>query len=364
VRRYRVATIVLSLALLASGGCAAGLPEGVIYPSIEPLEAAPRTVTHEFTFEGDPVSITVVVDGGLYAGAVSADKAVIRFGNAHETDWIEDYYPAFIEEPHQDPFYADVLAAFHAVRDARGLDADRYAELLAVFVQSLEYHTDPVDLSPKFPVETFVEGAGDCDDKALLLAGLLARESYDVAVLLFEPEQHVALGIRSAGGDYEDTGYAFIETTSAGFIGMEPEEVGGGGTLRSEPRVFRIGSGTTPYTADDEVQIILDARERAIAEAERLVLLIEEADASLSSLESETAAFRKELDQLKAAGDITAYNAAVPAYNELVQRYNAAVADRNELVARHNEYAELERVIVEGLDDRSGVSAAVTASGL
>jgi len=362
VRRLYAALVVVALALLAGGGCSAELPTGVVYPSITPEEAAPRTVTHEFTFEGEPVAITVPVDGGLYAGAVSAGKAVIRFGNARETDWIEDYYAAFVDEPHQDQFYADALAALRAVRDARGLDADRYAELLSVFVQSLEYHTDAVDLSPKFPVETFVDGFGDCDDKALLLAGLLAREGYDVAILLFEPEQHVALGIRSANADYRDTGYAFVETTSQGFVGMAPEEVGDGGTLTSEPRLFPIGSGTTAYTAGDEVQAILGAREKAIAEAKRLTGLIEQADAALTSLETENRAAREELEALQAAGDVSAYNAAVPAYNVLVERYNQAVADRNELVAEHNEYANLERTIVEGLDNRTGVFAAVASA--
>jgi len=353
--------IALTCALLVGAGCAAGFPEGVLYPSIEPQEAAPITATHEFTFEGEPVTITVPVDGGTYAGAAAADKAVIRFGNARETDWIEDYYPAFIEEPHQDQFYADTLAAFRALRDARGLDADRYAELISAFVQQLDYHTDPVDLSPKFPIETFVDGSGDCDDKALLLAGLLAREGYDVAILLFEPEQHVALGIRSAEGGYKDTGYAFIETTSDGFIGMEPEEVGDGGQLESTPRVFPIGSGTIPYTAGNEVQSILAARTQAIDEAARLTTLIKDADVALATLKNEASAAREELERLSAAGDITAYNAAIPAYNELVERYNDAIAERNSLVAQHNAYAELERAIVAGLDDRTGVFRALEA---
>ena len=354
--------LALALALVAGGGCSVGLPEGVVYPSIEPQEAAPRTVTHEFTFEGELVTITVPVDGGLYAGAAAADKAVIRFGNARATDWIEDYYPAFVEEPHQDRFYTDVLAALRTIRDTRGLDADRYAELLCAFVQQLDYHTDPVDLSPKFPVETFVEGSGDCDDKALLLAGLLEREGYDVAILLFEPEQHVALGIRSAEADYKDTGYAFIETTAGGFVGMEPEEVGDGGTLTSEPRVFPIGSGSIPYTAGDEVNTILATREEAVAEATRLAPLIEDAARALSALKEEADAAREGLEALRTAGDFAAYNAAIPAYNELVERYNQAVEERNALVAQHNAYAELERTIVAGLHDRTGVFEAVSSA--
>jgi hypothetical protein len=349
----------VALALAGPGGCARLLPAGVVYPSITPTTSSPETVTREFVFEGDPVTLSVTVDMGVYRGAVAAEKSVIRFGNARETDWIEDYYPAFVNETHQEPFYASALEALRRVRDARGLDQDRYAELITVFVQSLTYETDPVDLSPKFPIETFVEGKGDCDDKSLLLAGLLAREGYDVAIMLFEPEQHVAVGIRSAEFSYRDTGYAYIETTSAGYIGMVPDTLAGGTVLASEPRVFRIDGGATAYTAGDEVKAILDARERALAEATTLTQSIERADAELARLEAETRAAASELEALKDAGRIAEYNARVPAYNELAERYNARVRERNALADRYNDLVALERTIVEGFDDRPKTYAAI-----
>jgi hypothetical protein len=363
MRRTPVVTIALPLLLVVIlTGCAAGLPDGVVYPSIEPAEGTTRSITRAFTFEGEPVSLTATVDSGVYAGATAAEKSVIRFGGARETDWIEDYYPAFVDEEHQAAFYDSLLAALRVIRDARGLDADRYAELITVFVQSLTYATDPVDLSPKFPIETFVDGVGDCDDKTLLLAGLLSREGYDVAIILFEPEQHVALGIRSSDLPYRDTGYAFVETTDAGFIGMVPETLAGGTVLESAPRLFAVGTGTRAYTAGDEVRAILDARERAIADAEAMSSRIGTADAALQALETETRSAGAELESLRAAGRIGEYNAAVPEYNALVERYNAAARERNDLAAQYNALAEFEQLIVEGLDDRAGTYAAVASS--
>lgn len=355
----RVSIMLVVLLLLA--GCSGGWPEGVIYPSI----TLDETVTHDypvsrtFTFEGRQVTLDVTVDGSLYAGAVAAEKSVTRFGDARENDWIEDYWPAFIDEEHQEPFYTDVLAALRQARDTLGLDSDRYAELLTVFVQSLVYETDPVDLEPKFPVETFVDGSGDCDDKTLLLAGLLAREGYDVAILMFEPEKHVALGIRSADLPYRNTGYAFVETTSGGFIGMVPDSLTGDLTLTSEPRVFRIGAGSTAYTAGDDVRAILDGRSRAIAEAGDLVAEIEAADAELDTLKSDLDAMQAQMNSLKSVRNTAEYNALVPEYNALVERYNAAADERNALAAQHNVFAEVDRLIVEGLDDRPGTYAAV-----
>jgi len=357
------ALAILALALTTATGCSGILREAVIYPSITPDETVTtdQTVSIDFSFEDQPVQLTVAVDGALYAGATAADKQVIRFGNARENDWLEDYFPAFVNQEAQDGFYQDLLAAFRTVRDARALDSDRYAELLTAYVQSLTYLSDPVDLSPKFPVETAVEKAGDCDDKTLLLAGLLSREGYDVAIFMFEPEQHVALGLRAADMGYRDTGYAFVETTTAGYVGQVPDTLAGGITLTSVPRVFGIDGGTTAYTAGAQVAGILEARNRAISEASGLAADISRLDGEISSLETRLSQAQAQLDSLKASGRIAEYNARIPAYNDLVAEYNARVEDRNAAAERHNALAEIDRAVVEGASDRVGTYAAVTS---
>lgn len=353
------AMLVLVIGMAGCTGGPIGLPTGVVYPKITPVDSAAGTltVTYEFTFEGAPHSISVDVDGAVYAGADAAEKSVTRFGNARENDWIEDYYPAFVQEAHQDAFYEALLAQFRALRSTLGLDADRYVELLTVFAQSIEYRTDPVDLSPKFPIETFVDKNGDCDDKTLLLGGLLSREGYDVAVLLFEPEQHVALGIASTGDGYRGTGYDLVETTAPGFVGMVPDGLGGGIDLVSEPRVFRLDGGTTAYGASEAVAYILERDARLEATIVELGQAIAEKDTELQQLEAEASSLKTRLDSLSAAGDTAAYNALVPEYNAAADAYNATVAERNALAARHNEAVEARAYIYDHLDDRVGVLA-------
>lgn len=361
--RHTFAIVLLLVAVMV--GCTSGLPEGVIYPSITPDESVgyeiPVSLT--FTFEGEPVTLDLSVSGALYQGAVNAEKTVTRFGNARENDWIEDYFPAFVEEVHQEEFFDALIAELRTIRDARGLDSDRYAELLTVFTQSLEYKTDPVDLEPKFPVETVVDGNGDCDDKTLLLAGLLSREGYDVAILLFEPEKHVALGIRSDEFDYENTGYAYTETTAEGFVGMVPDEFAGGVELRSKPRVFRIGNGTTRYTAGAQVRTIVEGRQYAVEQARALSDRIRAADAELQGLEQQVSVMRDRLDSLRASGDVEAYNELVPRYNSLADRYNDAALDRTILAEQHNQLADIDRIVIEGLDDRLGTYSMISALG-
>lgn len=360
MRRTAIVSALLLVSVLL-GGCLQGLPDGVVYPSIvpDPTVTEDYAVDVAFTFEGRPVSFTLTVDGGLYAGAKAADKRVIRFGDARENDWVEGYFATFIAEEHQEPFFDALLGAFRAIQDERGLSSDRYAELLTAYVQSIAYKVDPDDLSPKFPVETFVDGSGDCDDKTLLLAALLAREGYDVAILLFEPEQHVALGIRSEDIPYLDTGFAYVETTVPSYIGQVPERLEGGVALSSVPRVLRVDGGSIPYMAGDEVRAILEAHDRAVAEARVLSGKISAADRRLSKLEQRISAERSELESLKASGRLSEYNARVGVYNALVTEYNTLLQQRNRLAADYNRLVELERVIASGSADRVGTYAKV-----
>lgn len=363
--RRTLAMVVLAVALaMASacvpdgrGGSTLALPTGVVYPKIVPDEsvAGDRSTDYTFTFEGKPQSLSVSVSGAVYAGADAAVKSVTRFGNARENDWIEDYYPAFVNESHQDAFYAALLGQLRAIKTTEKLDADRYVELITVFVQSIEYRTDPVDLSPKFPIETFVERSGDCDDKTLLLAGLLSREGYDVSVMLFEAEQHVALGIRDDRNDYRGTGYAFVETTAPGFVGMVPDGLGGGITLTSEPQVFRIDGGGTAFSAGDQVSFIMEQDVLLERRAVELGEQVKAADIALAALEDEAAALKTRLETYRASGDTTRYNALVPEYNRAVAEYNAAAAERNDLAAAYNEVVAARTYIYDHLDDRPAV---------
>ena len=113
----------------------------------------------------------------------------------------------------------------------------------------------------KYPVETWADRSGDCDDKALLLAGLLAREGYRVALLVFLPESHMALGIGCpAGYEYGGSGYAYLEVTNASYVGVVPDGV----RLASPPLVVPIGNGTTVYGAAPGIAAIEAARRRPV----------------------------------------------------------------------------------------------------
>jgi transglutaminase-like putative cysteine protease len=113
-----------------------------------------------------------------------------------------------------------------------GLEGTDLVEYLVAFVQEgIPYVTDPDNGGydyPRFPIETIVDGKGDCEDKAALLASILNVYGYD-AVLL-SPPGHMAVGIRCEDceeGTYELDGnkYIYVETTVKGWpIGIVPPQ--------------------------------------------------------------------------------------------------------------------------------------------
>jgi hypothetical protein len=124
------------------------------------------------------------------------------------------------------------------LRDAPGLGYTDYdiVECAIVFVQEIPYTTDADTKAksdyPRFPIETVVDGSGDCEDHAILLAAVTHALGYDT-VLLDYPT-HMAVGIAGdssiRGTYYEWRGkrFYFVETTSTGWeLGELPEKYQG-----------------------------------------------------------------------------------------------------------------------------------------
>jgi transglutaminase-like putative cysteine protease len=111
----------------------------------------------------------------------------------------------------------------------KGLDVVEY--LVAFVQEGIPYTADPENGGydyPRFPIETIIDGKGDCEDKAALLAALLNQYGYDA--ILLSPPGHMAVGIRCEEcdkGTYELDGnkYIYVETTVAGWpIGQVPPQ--------------------------------------------------------------------------------------------------------------------------------------------
>lgn len=340
----RIAALLVLGLVSATAGCTALFGPHAEYPAIAPVSGAgaPVATDHTFQFEDGTETVGVTVDAGVLAGARASAKEVLIRGDVPEEEWVAGAYRAQVIDPAQDRFYADLLAGFREARDRRGLDGDRYLELMAAAVQQLPYVTAP-GTAANYPVETWANQSGDCDDKALLLAGLLARGGYRVALLVFLPESHMALGIGCpAGYDFGGSGYAYLEVTNASYVGVVPDGV----RLASPPLVVPIGNGTTGFGAAPDTAAIEAARGTA---RERVDVLSPEIDRRRAEIETD----QRRLEAFRSARDRDAFDAAYA-------RYTADDAAFDRLVEEHNRAVDLLNATAASRYDRAGAAAYVS----
>lgn len=106
---------------------------------------------------------------------------------------------------------------------------------ILAFVQSIPYKSDlnttGYEEYPRFPIETLVDQAGDCDCKSVLFATLTLMMGY--GAVFISPTDHLAVGVLGNGlsgtyWTYENRTYYYAETTGTGFkVGQLPDEFKG-----------------------------------------------------------------------------------------------------------------------------------------
>ncbi len=313
-------------------------------------------ITHSFNFENRVISLTVPVDMGIYDAAYNSDKsAYLNQEKLSLNEWSGEYYRSFMNSPAIDTVYAPVLEEFGKIRQEMSLDSDRYAELIFAYAQSVPYRTDNVRTQPKFPIETIYENSGDCDDKSILAAALLAREGYDVALFEFEAEEHMAVGIKSDACTYKNTGYAYAETTDYSLIGWPEIKTDDDSEIISDPYVILAGSGTITYQSCGDVLFIYEKMNEALKFTEDTEKQISEDTAEAERMSDEIRAFKDKMNSLKESGNIAEYNRNVSEYNSMASEYNKKSSSLKELVKQYNKYVNIYNYITEHRYDRKGV---------
>ena len=225
----------------------------------------PVQVSRSWSFNNRSASVAITINGSVYAASKRTYRSTFLIGDQNRIG--TRYYRAMIDDPAQDRIYTDLLRQFRTIRADQGLNDDEYLEMMAAFVQTIPYR-DGGNAPPKYPAELLVENSGDCDDKAILLAGLLAREDYSVVLFKFGPESHMTLGIGSDAFPYKSTGYTYLESMTPAYVGMPSFFLTR--PLDSDPLVLPIHNGTKVYRHGNETEIISREYARSAAEADLL----------------------------------------------------------------------------------------------
>lgn len=171
-------------------------------------------------------------------------------------DEVRAYIDSFESDPAMEELYDSVLRELRSARYKGGdyLSDDEYIELIVAFVQQIPHQENP---SPKrkYPVEVIYDKAGDSDEKSLLLVNLLAREGYDVSLLVFEDLGFETTGIRVVN-DVPDSSlkvftngkkdYVMVDAYIPRFIGSVPDKPVDFASA-DDPSVYPVGNGTKSY---------------------------------------------------------------------------------------------------------------------
>ncbi|UUX93178.1 hypothetical protein [Methanoplanus endosymbiosus] len=220
-----IISVAVALLLIFSSAAGISLRDNV-YPSITPEgDDTPVNITNSFIFRGITRQVTVPVENDILTGAVNARKEAQIFKKSEITDTLKKYYAAFIFDPAQDGMYSEISSALREIKAAENLSDSEYVDLMSAFVQSVPYRGNATDTGAGFPAETLAYG-GDCDSKSSLLIGMLAREGYNVSMLMFPKVRHTAVGVAFTGDlEYMNSGYIYIETTTISPAGFTPDIV-------------------------------------------------------------------------------------------------------------------------------------------
>jgi hypothetical protein len=161
-------------------------------------------------------------------------------------------YGQIVADPAMDLFYNDAIKEVRSLRYKGGkmLSDDEYLEMVVSFVQQIP--NDNTTPGVRYPIEVIYDQKGDSDEKSILLTGLLSREGYDVALLVFPSMKNVVPGIgihlatnKQSFRVFSDGNrdYMYIEPRTTRLIGFYPDEY----NTALKPTIVPVGNGKLTY---------------------------------------------------------------------------------------------------------------------
>ncbi len=166
-----------------------------------------------YTWEWDGVerSITITVPEQLY-----------DYYSEKERYQTMDYR-GYLLHPVDDQYIEALVYEFNLIQVNEGLSEENKTDLVISFIQSMEYVLDADSKGlteyPRFPVETLVDGGGDCEDTSILMASLLDCMGYNVSLILMPDHLAVGVEVNATGVHwvYDNVTYYYLETTATGW---------------------------------------------------------------------------------------------------------------------------------------------------
>ncbi|MEM2205334.1 MAG: hypothetical protein QXF20_04785 [Candidatus Hadarchaeales archaeon] len=150
-------------------------------------------------------------------------------------------YSEYVDNPADDQWISHLAGLLENA--VKGWGDFEKLDFVLSFVQGWPYTSDDVttgyDEYPRYPIETIVDGGGDCEDTSILFASLVKALGYEVVLLLLEEDRHMAVGVAISREmverwnryypltyyEYNGKIYAYCETTEGWELGRKPPQL-------------------------------------------------------------------------------------------------------------------------------------------
>jgi hypothetical protein len=321
-------------------------------PTILPIRGGQPALRLSFSFSsgGDEQLVILALDQGAFPALEGEEACPLASWRAGDEERLAAYYAVTFKDPDLDVLYIPLLFELRRIQRMEGLNDDEYLELMVHFVQSIPYDPD-APVCPRNPPQVILDRKGDCDEKSILLLGLLYREGYDAAILIFPEKHHATAGIRIDVSnkpsfrvfDLRGRKYVYIETTRPSFIGLYPDEF-----WTQDPVIIPTGNGTKTYRAINDVMHIVSIQKRM---EEKLGWYNETGTGMLT----EILALEEKLSAGTGYSTQDEYDTDYARYTTLVNRYNQYVGEFRTI-------RDVYLYIISHQDDREGVNGRIANS--
>ena len=160
----------------------------------------------------------------------------------------ELFYEEFYQYDYDDDLYEQILNYARNYSD----DEEEQIDYLMNFISSIEYkYVEDF----YYPYEFIYKGYGVCNEKTLLMIGLLDRMNYSTAALIFPNSNHIAVGIECTTPQYGN--YCFMDVTSGYKYLMDTDfNLNDGSKFDTTNNYIIDISEGKKYNSDDEKELI------------------------------------------------------------------------------------------------------------
>jgi len=226
------------------------------------------TKSFNYTLRGQSGTISLDMSPSVYNNISSEANPDLCIRNDNDTSpctykEIHQYYLNFLEEPNQAKYLDNLIKGIKS----KTSNEDDQARIAISLVQHIPFDEEEskrlllVDdtqvkasegTRERYPYEVLYDNAGVCQEKSLLLAYLLRGLGYGIVLYNFNDERHMAIGIEAPSHyDYNQIGYAFIETTIPSIV-TDSQGDYGFGKLTGTPFMFVMSEGKSFSSVEEE----------------------------------------------------------------------------------------------------------------